>query len=245
MPTMTSFQFGRNRRSVTQGRLRIAILGQSAVGKTALAVRFITKRFIGDYDPTLETTYQFRTFIDGDPAPVDFEILDTAGQEENVCITESQIKWADAFIIVYSVTDKCSFDEVLRMKFLINRVKGSETPVLIIGNKVDLTYDRMIPKTEGEKLARTLSCSFCELSVRESYEDVRDAFIKLYNDVKNCKIQRHSPKLFLRSRSSAHIKVPPVEHNETPRPRERSMSVVGMSQSLSLRRPFIELDKES
>lgn len=36
---------------------------------------------------------------------------------------DAQLKWADAFILVYSVTDKCSFDECHRLKFLINYYK--------------------------------------------------------------------------------------------------------------------------
>ncbi|XP_070539785.1 ras-related and estrogen-regulated growth inhibitor-like [Ptychodera flava] len=228
MPTMTSFQFGKHRKSVSQGKpVKIAILGQASVGKTALAVRFITKRFIGEYDPTLESTYQFRTFVDSDP--VDFEILDTAGQEENATITQAQIKWADAFIIVYSVTDKCSYDEILRIKFLITRNKGNDTPVMIVGNKADLVYDRMIPQGEGEKLAKTLSCQFSEISVRESYDDVRTAFLKLYDECKLVKGTRNSPKLFLRTKSSSHLKSPEKERRETPRPRERSMSVISMT----------------
>lgn len=33
---------------------------------------------------------------------------------------ETNIRWAEAFILIYSVTDKCSFDECNRLKFLIN-----------------------------------------------------------------------------------------------------------------------------
>lgn len=44
----------------------------------ALVVRFITRRFIGEYDPTLEKVYTFHTVMDNDM--VYFEILDTAGQ---------------------------------------------------------------------------------------------------------------------------------------------------------------------
>uniref|UniRef100_UPI00358F1442 ras-related and estrogen-regulated growth inhibitor-like isoform X3 n=1 Tax=Myxine glutinosa TaxID=7769 RepID=UPI00358F1442 len=58
------------------GRLRVLVLGQSCVGKTAMIVRFLTGRFIGDYDPTLETVYKHSIKIDGDL--VDFEIFDTA-----------------------------------------------------------------------------------------------------------------------------------------------------------------------
>ncbi|XP_006822085.1 ras-related and estrogen-regulated growth inhibitor-like [Saccoglossus kowalevskii] len=223
MPTMTTFQFGKHKKSTNHGKpVKITVLGQSAVGKTALCVRFMTRRFIGEYDPTLETTHQFRTFVDGDPGPVDFEILDTAGQAENY-LTQSQIKWADAFIIVYSVTDRCSFDEVMRLKFIINKTKDREVAVLIVGNKIDLTFDRMVSKEEGEKLAKSLNCSFLEISVRESYDDVKYAFLKVYHDMKHLTKRTSSPKLFVRSKSSAQIRgLTP----EVPRPRERSMSVV-------------------
>lgn len=43
-----------------------------------MVVRFITKRYIGEYDPTLEKVYTFHTVIDNEM--VYFDILDTAGQ---------------------------------------------------------------------------------------------------------------------------------------------------------------------
>lgn len=41
-------------------------------------------------------------------------------QESDSANLETNIRWADAFILMYSVTDKCSFDECNRLKFLIN-----------------------------------------------------------------------------------------------------------------------------
>lgn len=43
-----------------------------------MVVRFITKRFIGEYDPNLEKVYTFHTVVD--TGLVQFEILDAAGQ---------------------------------------------------------------------------------------------------------------------------------------------------------------------
>lgn len=45
---------------------------------SAMVVRFITRRFIGEYDPNLEKIYSFSTIIDNEM--VLFEILDAAGQ---------------------------------------------------------------------------------------------------------------------------------------------------------------------
>lgn len=43
-----------------------------------MVVRFITRRYIGEYDPTLEKIYTYHTVIDNET--VYFDILDTAGQ---------------------------------------------------------------------------------------------------------------------------------------------------------------------
>ena len=53
-----------------------------------MVVRFITKRFIGEYDPNLEKIYTFNTLVDNEL--VMFEILDAAGQP-NVCHKHEQI----------------------------------------------------------------------------------------------------------------------------------------------------------
>ncbi|XP_076350061.1 ras-related and estrogen-regulated growth inhibitor-like [Tachypleus tridentatus] len=175
--------------------LKVLVLGLAGVGKSALTVRFITRRFIGDYDPTLEDVYTHETIFNNEP--VILHILDSAGHSHDTepFFMESNIRWADAFILMYSVTDKCSFDECNRLKFLINlynkrcRILGTplfhghitEVPVLLVGNKADQYDDRMISKLEGERRSREIGCvGFHEISVRESIDDVETVFKDLY-----------------------------------------------------------------
>lgn len=90
---------------------------------------------------------------------------------------------------MYSVTDKCSFDECSRLKFLINynkrrRKYGSNSnnsnkdgpfdiPVILVGNKIDQFGDRMVSLEDGQKRFREISCTcFHEISVRESIDQV-------------------------------------------------------------------------
>lgn len=47
------------------------------LGFLALLVRFVTKKFIGDYDPNLEKMYTYQVSMESEM--VNFEILDTAG----------------------------------------------------------------------------------------------------------------------------------------------------------------------
>ncbi|VVC89149.1 unnamed protein product, partial [Leptidea sinapis] len=168
---------------------KVLVLGQSGVGKSALVVRFITRRFIGEYDSNLEKIYTFQTVIDNEA--VYFEILDSAGDPHKCehSNLESNIRWAEAFVLMYSVTDRCSFDECHRLKFLINynkrrrRLTSSakdsihETPVLLVANKIDQVGDRMVSSEEGHRRSKEIGCvCFHEISVRESIDQVFGVF---------------------------------------------------------------------
>ncbi|KAL1007019.1 hypothetical protein UPYG_G00080840 [Umbra pygmaea] len=123
---------------------------------------------------------------------VHFEILDTAGQEEDALLIEEKIKWGDGFVIVYSVTDRCSFDEVMRLCFLINHIHVSSgtrkcssdpPPIVIVANKKDLEFDRMVSTEDGEGLSRGLKLPFYEISVLDSWEETAGVFSALYGEV--------------------------------------------------------------
>ncbi|XP_063014404.1 ras-related and estrogen-regulated growth inhibitor-like isoform X2 [Melospiza melodia melodia] len=209
--------------------LRLVVLGQSAVGKTALTVRFITRRFIGDYDPTLEMIYRHVAVIDGEM--VHFEILDTAGQEEDSLQIEEKIKWGDGFAVVYSVTDRCSFDEVMRLCFLINHLHASpkrsggaeQPPVVIVGNKKDLQFDRMVSTEDGENLSKALKIPFYEISTRDSYEEPVAVFSSLYQELLR---QGHfSPGCFKRRTVSKLMeKIPKMQASSSLNSAGRSLS---------------------
>ncbi|XP_076466874.1 ras-related and estrogen-regulated growth inhibitor-like [Babylonia areolata] len=170
---------------------RVVVLGQEGVGKSALTVRFLTRRFIGDYDPHLEKVYTCTRCVDGDT--VVFEVLDTAAPD-NQSIEES-IRWADAYILLYSVADRCSLNECLRLKVLINaygkrsrklslaspEAALSINPVALVGNQNDRSLDRMVPLQEGVSCAAQLGCvAFYEISVRECCDSVHTIFEDLY-----------------------------------------------------------------
>ncbi|CAL4065870.1 unnamed protein product, partial [Meganyctiphanes norvegica] len=155
-------------------------------GHKSLVVRYITRRYIGEYDPSLEKIYPHTALVDQET--VAFDILDSAGvsHESDSVRLETNIRWADLFLLMYSVTDKCSFDDCNRLKFLINYNKrkrrissptskdGSwEVPVVLVGNKKDQLGDRMVTLEEGRKRSKDIGChAFHEISVRESIEEV-------------------------------------------------------------------------
>ncbi|KAK4018457.1 hypothetical protein OUZ56_000508 [Daphnia magna] len=57
-------------------RIRVCVLGSAAVGKTAVVVRYLTNRFIGEYCTGKDLLYKKTIKIDGFPSQI--EIADTS-----------------------------------------------------------------------------------------------------------------------------------------------------------------------
>lgn len=72
-------------------------------------------------------------------------VLDTAGQEEFSAMREQYMRSGEGFLLVFSVTDHASFDEMYKFHRQILRVKDrDEFPMLMVGNKADLEHHRAV-----------------------------------------------------------------------------------------------------
>lgn len=70
--------------------------------------------------------------------------MDTAGQEEFSAMREQYMRSGEGFLLVFSVADHASFDEIYKFHKQILRVKDrDEFPMLMVGNKADLV-DRVV-----------------------------------------------------------------------------------------------------
>ncbi|KAA0722700.1 Ras-related protein [Triplophysa tibetana] len=162
---------------------KVVVLGSGGVGKSALTVQFVTGTFIEKYDPTIEDFY--RKEIEVDSSPSVLEILDTAGTEQFASMRDLYIKNGQGFILVYSLVNQQSFQDIKPMRDQIIRVKreirvdadGFEfllmfphryerVPVILVGNKVDLDNEREVSSSEGQALAEEWGCPFMETSAK-------------------------------------------------------------------------------
>ena len=152
------------------------------MGKSAITNRFVFGRWIEKYDPTIEESYQTTVDIDGKALQV--EILDTAGQDEYRPLRETFMHTGDGFLLVYSITDDQTFEELRSIREQILRVhRDRKVPMVIVGNKVDLaTTDRAVSKEEGQKLASEFNATFMEITAKEDFK-VKDAFAALVRKI--------------------------------------------------------------
>lgn len=161
---------------------KLVVVGGGGVGKSCLTIQLIQSHFVDEYDPTIEDSYRKQCVIDEEVALLD--VLDTAGQEEYSAMREQYMRTGEGFLLVYSITSRQSFDEILTFQQQILRVKDRDYfPIIIVGNKCDLDMERQVSRQEGEDLARQFGCAFIETSAK-SRINVDNAFHNIVREIR-------------------------------------------------------------
>ena len=170
-----------NQTSAGPKEIQVVVIGGGGVGKSALTVQFIQGHFIDEYDPTIEDSYRKDCTVDGTSLSLD--ILDTAGQEEYSAMREQYMRTGMAFLLVYAVTSRSSFEETQMFYQQILRTKNVDSfPVVLVGNKCDLGYERQVSYEEVQRLAQRLGAPFLETSAKDRI-NVDEAFYTLAKSV--------------------------------------------------------------
>lgn len=155
--------------------LKILILGSSNVGKTSLLhqIVFGPKVLMScQVQPTIEDVY-FATYDllqnEKNQSIKDDRILffDVAGVRQSIDIEllKNYISFADEFVLVYSITDRSSFNLVDTIKKLIDQCRGKrDHPIIVLGNKVDLDMERQVSFDEALVWAKRENIKLFEVS---------------------------------------------------------------------------------
>ncbi|XP_053121141.1 sperm axonemal maintenance protein CFAP97D1 isoform X2 [Hemicordylus capensis] len=138
--------------------LKLLLVGDSAVGKSSLLLRFTDDQFEPYRSPTIGVDFKVKKTVVGD-LPVQLAIWDTAGQERFRTLTPSYYRGAQGVILVYDVTRRETFlglENWLRELEMYTREKVVK---ILVGNKIDKP-DREVDRKEGLQFARKHSMLF-------------------------------------------------------------------------------------
>jgi GTPase SAR1 family protein len=187
--------------------MTVVMLGEGAVGKSALAVRMLRGIFVEQWDPTIEDEYEVSVSLDGRVTKL--KILDTAGQSDYKSLRHGWMSEKDAFIYVFGCATTSAadggvppsppaapdalfemLDDVHRTYAELHGASAEETrpPIALVGNKRDVADARAECRTisieDGKaRAAEYGAIGYYECSAKTG-EDVFVAFHALIRHVR-------------------------------------------------------------
>jgi small GTP-binding protein len=162
-------------------RFKFVILGDHEVGKTSIIRRFVEKRFSEDYRATIGLNVLTHTFeFFGNEIGV--TLYDLGAQKFFRRFRKTYYTGTQAAFIVFDLTNRDSFKNISNWyKELKEFTSDDEIPIILVGNKSDLSDARQVFYQEGVKLTSEISkkevikLSYIETSALTG-ENIEDAF---------------------------------------------------------------------
>ena len=165
---------------IKRNAIKIAMLGDSKVGKTAICQTFMNIEFCENNLSTigiekLETEFKLKNGEE-----IKLIIWDTAGQERFHSIAISSIRTAQGVAVVFDFTNKESFDNITKW---LDEIKENLNNVCIVlfGNKCDIPENEWkVTREEAKKFADNKKLPFFETSAKENI-GIKEGFDQVVN----------------------------------------------------------------
>ncbi|MHA1145586.1 MAG: GTP-binding protein [Candidatus Helarchaeota archaeon] len=170
---------------------KLILLGDGAVGKTAIGTRFCKGLFKSGYKMTIGADFFIKSLrLDG--KNMKYQIWDVAGQSRFKSLRNMYYRGASCGILVFDTTVYESFGNLENWVLEFQDETG-RTPMIVVGNKVDLP-DRMVAPDEAENFAKYINAPYIEVSAK-SGRNINRLFASIYDLIKEHRQSIMIPKV--------------------------------------------------
>ena len=162
--------------------IKIALIGDSGVGKSSIALRYTSNEFDQNYLSTDGASYSTK-IITKYGQTLQLDIWDTAGQERYRSLGKNFYKDAYIVILVYDITKQETFDNLKEIWYDELKKNGEENPILgIAGNKNDqYENDNIVNEEEARNFANSVNGIFQLVSAKTG-DNIENFFNLLINE---------------------------------------------------------------
>ncbi|MFW9925001.1 MAG: Rab family GTPase [Candidatus Thorarchaeota archaeon] len=157
------------------------VVGDGAVGKTAITFRYAEDKFQENYKMTIGVDFTIKRLILNNKT-IKCQIWDTGGQERFSKIRPLYYRGALGCLVVYDVTNMESFEH-LEHWFGEVKTNCTKIPIILVGNKIDLK-NRKVTADAGKEYAKEKSKELgYKIPYLETSAKTGETIKKVFNDL--------------------------------------------------------------
>lgn len=180
--------------------VKLVLLGEAAVGKLLLVLRFVSNDFQENKEPTIGAAFLTQKCTIGERT-IKYEIWDTAGQERFALLAPMYYRNAQAALVVYDVTKSASFIKARHWVRELREQAAKDITIALVGNKHDLVAGendleellRKVAEAEGQQLAEDEGLLFFE-TLAKTLHNVNEVFVAIGGRIPEARPQEVRPQ---------------------------------------------------
>ena len=187
--------------------IKVAILGNSGVGKTCIITRYVKEIFKNNFASTIGVNSVEKIIKRGNDKYI-LNIWDTAGQEKYKSLSKHFYRDAYIIVLIYDITNQNSFDSLKEQWFPEVQTYAENCVVLgIVGNKADL-YDneKVVNEDDARDFASEIGAVFSLVSAKSGL-NISIFFENLLNKFLEDDVQKKVNDIEKRRRSSSFFDI--------------------------------------
>ena len=179
-------QIHKDDKKVLNEEAKVVLLGDSGVGKSSIAMRYVNNTFSEAFEVTIGGGYLQQTVRLRDGSTLKLDIWDTGGQERFRSLLQLYYRDANAAFIVYDVTSEKSLESC---EYWVNELSSREENCImcLVGNKIDIPPEqRKIKPETAQAFAARFGMLWMEASAKTG-QSINELFEKVATSIINKK----------------------------------------------------------
>lgn len=165
---------------------KLVLLGDSGVGKSSIAMRYVNNVFSESFEVTIGGGYLQQIVRLKDGSSLKLDIWDTGGQERYRALLQLYYRDADAALITYDVTNPKSLENC---EYWVNELRRTEENCILclVANKIDVpAEEKKIELRTAQDFAEKFSMVLIETSAKTG-ENINKLFETVAQEIVNKK----------------------------------------------------------
>ncbi|KAK2149081.1 hypothetical protein LSH36_468g00004 [Paralvinella palmiformis] len=135
-----------------------------------------------------ETEKSVSILLDGEESTMEF--VDMSDRKVDEEVTSYHV---DAYVVVYSVEDRRSFESAINRLYEIRETEGRHVALILVANKTDLVRSRAVQEEEGKAAANTYDSKYIEVSAAIDHK-IDELLVGVLKQIRLINKKYHNPK---------------------------------------------------